>query len=103
MDQKSRNAVLVFKALGDENRIKILDALRTGEKCACSILEKLAIGQSTLSHHMKILRDCGLVNGREEGKWTYYSLCPEKLAQAMDLLKKLSVSSGSPEEKEHCR
>lgn len=103
MDQKSRNAVLVFKALGDENRIKILDTLKTGEKCACSILEKLAIGQSTLSHHMRILRDCGLVDGREEGKWTYYSLCPGKLTQAMDLLEKLSVPSGAPGEKERCR
>jgi ArsR family transcriptional regulator len=103
MDSKTRNAVMIFKALGDENRIKILDTLRTGEKCACSILEKLAIVQSTLSHHMKILCDCGIVEGREEGKWTYYSLCPEKCGQALDLLNKLSVPTVTAAEKEHCR
>lgn len=103
MDSKTRNAVMIFKALGDENRVKILEILRTGEKCACSILEKLAIVQSTLSHHMKILCDCGIVEGREEGKWTYYSLRAEKCGQAMELLNKLSVPTGASAEKEHCR
>jgi ArsR family transcriptional regulator len=93
---------MVFKALGDENRMRILDILVTGEKCACSILDKLAIAQSTLSHHMKILCDCGLVAGREEGKWTYYSLRPEKSRQAMDLLKKLCAPDKAGADKEHC-
>ncbi len=64
----------VFKALGDPKRAMIVDMLSCGELCACKILEKFKLSQSTLSHHMKLLCECGLVNGREEGKWTYYSL-----------------------------
>ena len=52
----------------------IVDMLSCGELCACKILEKFNITQPTLSHHMKILCGCGLVNGRKEGKWMYYSL-----------------------------
>ena len=63
-----------FKALADPNRLMIVDILSCGELCACVILEKFNITQPTLSHHMKTLCDCGLVNGRKEGKWTYYSL-----------------------------
>ena len=67
----------LFKALSDPNRLMIIDMLSCGELCACVILEKFNITQPTLSHHMKILCDCGLVNGRKEGKWTYYSLNSE--------------------------
>ena len=63
-----------FKALSDENRLKILGMLSCGEICACEILDELEITQSTLSHHMKILCGCTLVVPRREGKWTYYSL-----------------------------
>ena len=63
-----------FKALADENRLKIMDMLSCEEICACEILAGLAITQSTLSHHMKILCDCSLVKARRAGKWTYYSL-----------------------------
>lgn len=67
----------VFKALGDPKRAVIVDMLSCGELCACKILEKFEMSQSTLSHHMKLLCECGLVKGREEGKWTYYSLNTE--------------------------
>ena len=64
-----------FKALSDENRLKIIDMLSScGEICAYDILTKLKISQSTLSHHMKILCDCKLVNSRRAGKRTYYFL-----------------------------
>lgn len=64
----------VFKALGDPRRAMIVDMLSCGEMCACKILEKFDISQPTLSHHMKLLCGSGLVKGRDEGKWTYYSL-----------------------------
>jgi len=64
----------VFKALGDSHRLKILDMLCKDERCACRILEKFDITQPTLSHHMKILCDCGMVNKRKNGKWMYYSI-----------------------------
>ena len=64
----------ICKALGDPNRLKIVQMLSGCEKCACVILEKFNITQPTLSHHMTILCDSGLVNVRKEGKWSFYSL-----------------------------
>lgn len=80
----------VFKAFCDENRLMILELLQTGEKCACKLLEDLKIGQSTLSHHMKILCDSGVVNARKEGKWTHYSLSREGCIYARELLVKIT-------------
>ncbi|ADL05297.1 transcriptional regulator, ArsR family [[Clostridium] saccharolyticum WM1] len=80
----------VFKAFCDENRLMILELLQTGEKCACKLLEDLNIGQSTLSHHMKILCDSGVVNARKEGKWTHYSISEEGSAYAKELLDKIT-------------
>ena len=76
----------IFKALGDPKRAMIVDMLSCGELCACRILEKFQISQSTLSHHMKILCDCGLVRDREEGKWTYYSLNEETVRKTRQFL-----------------
>ncbi|AOR23831.1 ArsR/SmtB family transcription factor [Clostridium taeniosporum] len=64
----------IFKALSDPNRIKILDLLSCGEKCACNILESFKFTQPTLSHHMKVLIECGLVECRKEGIWNHYKL-----------------------------
>lgn len=82
----------VFKAFCDENRLQILEMLRGGEKCACVLLENLQISQSTLSHHMKILCDSGIVNGRKEGKWTHYSISKEGSQKAAELLAVLTAS-----------
>lgn len=70
---------LICKALGDSNRLKIIKMLSDGEKCACKILEEFEITQPTLSHHMKNLCDCGLVNVRKNGKWSHYSINCETL------------------------
>jgi ArsR family transcriptional regulator, arsenate/arsenite/antimonite-responsive transcriptional repressor len=76
---------LFMKALADETRVKIFDMLSEGELCACKILEEFNITQPTLSYHMKILCDSGLVNGRRDGVWIKYSINKNVL----DLLKKL--------------
>ena len=70
---------LICKTLGDSNRLKIVEMLSDGEKCACKILEAFKITQPTLSHHMKILCECGLVNVRKDGKWSYYFINSETL------------------------
>ena len=70
---------LICKALGDSNRLRIVRALLEGEMCSCRLLEQFSITQPTLSHHMKVLCDCGLVNVRKEGKWSHYSLNCETL------------------------
>ena len=64
----------ILKALSDPSRLKIIDMLSCGEKCACDILEDFDFTQPTLSHHMKVLMDSGLVNCRKDGLWSYYSL-----------------------------
>ena len=63
----------IFKVMSDPKRLKIIDMLSGGELCACKLLETLNITQPTLSHHMKILCDNGIVNVRKEGKWSHYS------------------------------
>lgn len=77
----------IFKAFCDENRLRILGLLRSGEKCACKLLEELNISQSTLSHHMKLLCDAGVVQGRKEGKWVHYSIDSQGSEKAVKLLK----------------
>ena len=67
MQSDERKLALMFKALCDENRIKILKLLQSGEKCACVLLENLKITQPTLSHHLKILCDSEIVVGRKDG------------------------------------
>lgn len=73
VDQYTRY-IPIFKALADETRLKIIEMLSSGEMCACKILEKFDITQPTLSYHMKILTESGLVNGRRDGAWMRYSL-----------------------------
>ena len=77
----------IFKAFCDENRLQILDMLKSGEKCACKLVEELDISQSTLSHHMKILCDSGVVRGRKEGKWVHYSIDEKGAQRAEEVLK----------------
>lgn len=87
----------VFKAFCDENRLQILEMLRGGEKCACVLLENLQISQSTLSHHMKILCDSGIVVSRKEGKWTHYSISKAGSQKAEELLGVLTAFGHSTE------
>lgn len=81
-----KNAKLL-KVLADANRLKIIDILSCGERCACDILENFDITQPTLSHHMKILTEAGLVKVRKDGIWNNYSL---DLDNCNDLVKMLS-------------
>jgi len=86
----------IFKAFCDENRLMIIAILRSGEKCACVLLEELEIAQSTLSHHMKILCDSGIVASRKEGKWTYYFLSVEGCNKIKQRLAELTAMT------DHC-
>jgi len=91
-----QDIVCIFKALSDENRIRILKMLRSGEKCACKLLDALNISQPTLSHHMKILCDAGMVNARKEGKWIHYSICCEGVCRTRALLRDLLSAESVP-------
>lgn len=94
MQLEEKKTALIFKAFCDENRIRIIKLLRTGEKCACKLLEELNVTQPTLSHHMKILCDSGVVIGRKEGKWTHYSISAEGAEYAIACLKALTKPDG---------
>ena len=83
----NRKTAAMFKAFCDENRLQILQLLNDGEKCACRLLEEMQITQPTLSHHMKILCDAGVVTGRKEGKWMHYSISKEGVQEALEVLK----------------
>lgn len=91
----------VFKAFCDENRLRILELLRDGEKCACVLLEQLDLGQSGLSYHMKILVETGVVVSRQEGKWTHYTISEAGSTYAIALLKELTTS-GEVSENNNC-
>lgn len=93
----------VFKAFCDEKRLQILSLLRGGEKCACVLLEQLDLGQSGLSYHMKILVESGIVESRQEGKWTHYKISGKGSAYAISLLKELTTSNTVTEENICCK
>ena len=80
----------ICRAMGDPNRLKVVELLSEGEKCACHLLEELNITQPTLSHHMSVLYDCGLIHDRKEGRWHYYSLDCETFAEFKDFVQELS-------------
>ncbi|OQB23269.1 MAG: Transcriptional repressor SdpR [Firmicutes bacterium ADurb.Bin182] len=92
MSNQREQTARVFKAFCDENRLMVLELLRDGEKCANSLLEELEIKQSTLSHHMKILCESGIVINRRQGKWTYYRLSKDGCEKAAELLKRVTLT-----------
>lgn len=99
MDKHKDNAK-VFKAFCDEKRLAILELLQSGEKCACELLEQIDISQSTLSHHMKILCNSGIVTGRKDGKWMHYSISQNGTEYAKKLIDEISIVNPT---KPNCR
>ena len=100
MDEK--RIAVIFKAFCDENRIKIIKLLRSGEKCACKLLEEINVTQPTLSHHMKILCNAGIVVGRKEGKWMHYSISKKGVELAKECLQQFSTPAIESENKPCC-
>ena len=82
----SEPMVTRLQAIADLNRLRILDTLRDGEHCVCRLTETLDMGQPLLSHHLKVLREAGLVSGRKDGRWVYYSVIPEAVSEIEMLL-----------------
>lgn len=75
--RESSRALRVFRALGDETRLRLVELLRDGEQCVCDLATALDVGQSLLSFHLKTLKDAGLITDRREGRWVYYALNPD--------------------------
>lgn len=91
MVNKHKKNAKVFKAFCDDKRLAILELLQGGEKCACVLIDELGIGQSGLSYHMKILCESGVVDARQEGKWTHYKISEQGSNTALELLKTITT------------
>lgn len=87
-------AARLFHALSDETRLGILEMLRGGERCVCDLQADLDAAQSRLSFHLRVLREAGLVTDRKEGRWSYYAVVPEALAEVHDLTVGLARAPG---------
>ena len=83
----------LFHALSDETRLAILEMLRGGERCVCDLQDALDAAQSRLSFHLKVLKQAGLVTDRREGRWSYYTLVPEALGEAHDVVRSLATET----------
>ena len=92
----------VFKALCDARRQRILELLHGGEKCACVLMEEMGMPQSSLSYHMKILCESGIVTSREEGKWTHYQISRQGSEKAVALLKTITAVEETDAEESRC-
>ncbi|MFD5278321.1 ArsR/SmtB family transcription factor [Pseudarthrobacter sp. NPDC058362] len=82
-------AARIFKAVADPNRLRLLSLVKAsaaGERCVCDLTGPLGLGQPTVSHHLKILVDAGLLHREKRGTWAYYSLVPGALERAAGLL-----------------
>ncbi|GAA2173298.1 metalloregulator ArsR/SmtB family transcription factor [Arthrobacter parietis] len=90
--EDAQQRALVFKALADPNRLRLLSIVKAGESgeaCVCDLTEPLDLGQPTVSHHLKILVEAGLLNREKRGTWAYYSLVPGALDRVTGLLASL--------------
>lgn len=81
----------IFKALSDERRLRILELLHHGEKCTCILTDEVNMPQSSLSYHMKILCEAGIVTGREDGKWTHYQISKQGSEKAIAVLREITA------------
>ena len=84
----------LLKALADEKRVRIVSLLAGGERCVCDVQDELEVGQSLLSHHLKALKDVGLVRDRRDGRWVHYSLNRDVLEEIEDFLRQARTAAG---------
>ena len=88
-------AAQIFHALSDDTRLAIMEMLRGGECCVCDLQGALDAAQSRLSFHLKVLKDAGLVSDRKEGRWSYYTLNADRLAEASEKLNTFATPAPS--------
>jgi ArsR family transcriptional regulator, arsenate/arsenite/antimonite-responsive transcriptional repressor len=91
------------RALSDENRLRIIGMLTSGERCVCELTAALDLGQSLLSHHLKTLKDAGVVTDRREGRWVYYTLNCDALDELGTSLESLTPPAGVASADNCCR
>jgi ArsR family transcriptional regulator, arsenate/arsenite/antimonite-responsive transcriptional repressor len=93
VESKLSRAAELFHALSDETRLEIMEMLRGGERCVCELTDELEAAQSRLSFHLRVLKEAGLVTDRKEGRWSYYAIVPDALAELHDVSVSLQPSA----------
>jgi ArsR family transcriptional regulator len=93
VESKQARAAELFHALSDETRLEIMEMLRGGERCVCELTDELDAAQSRLSFHLRVLKVAGLVSDRKDGRWSYYAIVPEALAELHDVSVSLQPTS----------
>ena len=86
----------LLKAMADPLRLQVLEALGGGERCVCELTSELGLAQSKLSFHLKVLREAGLIEARDEGRWVYYSLRTDAIEQLRGWLGDLASRCAQP-------
>ena len=86
----------LLKAMADPLRLQVLEALGGGERCVCELTSELDLAQSKLSFHLKVLREAGLIEARDEGRWVYYSLRTDAIEQLRCWLGDLAAKCSTP-------
>ena len=94
-EKSVEQALRIFRALGDENRLRLIELLREGEQCVCDLSEATGASQPLLSFHLKTLKEAGLVIDRREGRWVYYALNGDGMAELQRLLGQMAPLSPS--------
>lgn len=91
--------LVLLKCIGDETRLKILKTLIKRERCVCEIMSSLNIEQTLVSHHLKVLRNCGILKSRREGKRIFYEISDKKIAELLETMetvcKKIKLRCGN--------
>lgn len=87
---QAENGAALLASIADPTRLSIVNMLAGSSEavCVCDITDSFTLGQPTISHHLRILREAGLITGDKRGKWVYYSIVPSKLLEIQNLLEK---------------
>src|SRR5204862_8077641 len=94
-DKDLERAAALFRALADPTRLGIIERLRGGEQCVCDLTDRLETCQSRLSFHLKTLKDAGLLRDRRQGRWIYYALYPDAIAESESAVPAYQTSAPS--------
>ncbi|MBA2321932.1 MAG: winged helix-turn-helix transcriptional regulator [Deltaproteobacteria bacterium] len=97
IDPSTEPLARVFRALGDETRVRLVTLLCAGELCVCHLVAALDLPQPSVSRHLAVLRNAGVVRQRREGAWMYYALAEQQDPATADVMRSLATSLGGPE------
>jgi ArsR family transcriptional regulator, arsenate/arsenite/antimonite-responsive transcriptional repressor len=98
----AERATTLFHALSDPTRLSILQRLRFGERCVCDLADAMDAAQSRLSFHLRVLKDAGLVADRREGRWMYYTMNTDALAEVSEAAGALAAEPTAAERRAGC-